>query len=147
MVLLSGMETGALLSLPLERLHRNLYMLVKRRGSVRTLARLDHWKLSERMEEALKKLGFSYLKNQGRNVTEFMVQSPCHLNVTVENLTRDQIGFPFRSRIRVESAVEFRRAIEARESEPDLRRCATALIGELQSELPEKRWMALWDFG
>jgi len=114
---------------------------------VRALVKLSDRKLSERVEGALKKLGFTYLRNQGRNVTEFVVQSPCHFNVTVENLTREQIGFPLRSRIRVESAVELRRAIEARDPDSELRRCATSLVQELQPELPEKSWKALWDFG
>ena len=77
---------------------------------MRALVNLDRMKMSERVEGALKKLGFSYLKNQGHTVTEFVVQSPCHLNVTIENLTREQIGFPLRSRVKVESAVELRRA-------------------------------------
>lgn len=114
---------------------------------MRALVGLNHRMLSERVEGVLKKLGFSYLKNQGRNQTEFVVQSPCHLNVTVENLTREQIGFPLRSRVKVESAVELRRAIEAREPESELRRCATALVRELQPELPMRRWRGLWDFG
>lgn len=114
---------------------------------MRALVNLDRMKMSERVEGALKKLGFSYLKNQGHTVTEFVVQSPCHLNVTIENLTREQIGFPLRSRVKVESAVELRRAIEAREPESELRRCAEALVRELQPELPEKCWRALWDLG
>jgi len=103
--------------------------------------------MAERMEGALKKLGFTYQRNQGRNMTEFVLLSPCHLNVTVENLTREQIGFPLRSRIKVESAVEMRRAIGAKEPDSDFRRCATSLIQELQPELSEKHWKALWYFG
>ena len=109
--------------------------------------KLDHARLAERVEAALKKLGFSYFKNQGRNVTEFMVQSPCHLNVTVENLSRQKIGYPFRRGLNVESAVEMRRPIETREPEPELKRWAATLVQELQPELPEKRWDGLWDFG
>ena len=114
---------------------------------MRVLAKLDDWMLSERVEEALKKLGFAYLKNRGQNVTEFVVQSPCHLIVTVENLTREQIGFPLRSRFRVESAVELRRVIGGEEPESELRSCAATLVRELQPELPEKGWKGLWDFG
>ncbi len=114
---------------------------------MRAVVKTDYRRLSERVEKALKKLGYSYLKNQGRNVTEFVVQSPCHFNMTIENQPRQQIGFLIRSGMKVESAVELRRTIGAKEPESELRRCATALVQELQSELPEKSWKGLWDFG
>ena len=110
---------------------------------MRSFVSVSDRSLAERAESGLKKLGFAYLKNQGRNVTEFDVQSPCHFLVTVENMTRGQFGFPLRSRVKVESAIEFKRTIGAKESGSELKARISALVDYLCADLPDGRWKGL----
>lgn len=111
--------------------------------SVRVFARVDDGRLAARVETGLKKLGYTYLKNQGRNVTEFDVQTPCHFLVTVENQARERVGLLLRSRVRVESALELKRTVGARETGAELRPRISALVEVLCSDLPDKRWNGL----
>ena len=113
---------------------------------MRIVANLVHWRLADRVEEALKNLGFTYIKNGGHTVTEFVVDSPCHFMVTIEDRTRQHVGLLFRSRLKVESLVELRPTIGAGESTAELIRCATPLVRELEPELPENHWEAMWKF-
>lgn len=110
---------------------------------MRAYAKIDDTRLAEAVEASLRKLGFSYLKNQGRNVTEFEVRSPCHFIMTVENLTRAQFGFPLRSHVKVQSAIEFKRTIGAKETGPELAQSVSALVQDLCSDLPDQRWKGL----
>ena len=100
-------------------------------------------RLSVKVEDALKRISYSYFRNQGQNVTEFEVRSPCTVLVTVENLTRDQMGFPFRSRTRVESAFEIRRLVGSRQTDDALLPCANALVREVQESIPAGTWKLL----
>lgn len=97
----------------------------------------------ERVEASLKKLGFSYLKNQGRAVTGLEVQSPCHFMVTVENLARPQFGYPLRKPVKIESAIQFARTLGTKESASEVKRGISALVQELCSDLPDKQWNGL----
>lgn len=108
--------------------------------TVRALCRMDYLKLVEILEASLRKLGYSYLKNQGMNFTEYDVQSPCQLMATVENLTRLRPSFLIRSPIVVESAIELRRIIGAKGSAADQSACASALAQEIRSALPKQPW-------
>ncbi len=110
---------------------------------MRAFAKVADRTLAERLEASLKKLGFSYLKNQGRNVTEFEVQAPCHFLVTVENEAREQIGYPFRSRVKVESAIDFKRTIGAKEPGSELKQHISAVVEDLCSDLQDQRWKGL----
>ncbi len=110
---------------------------------MRALIRMDDRKLADSVELSLKNLGYSYYKNQGRNVTEFEVHSPCHMIVSVENLAREQFGFPFRSPVRIESAIELRRTIGASEPEERTRQCSAAFVNDLRSSLPDEPWKGL----
>jgi len=110
---------------------------------MRAYARVDYRNLAERVEAGLRKLGFTYLKNQGRNVTEFEVQTPCHFLVAVENLAREQLGFPLRSRVRVESAIDFKRTIGASEPGSQLKERISALVNDICSDLPDGHWKGL----
>ena len=110
---------------------------------MRAYARTDDRSLAERVEASLRKLGFSYLKNQGRNVTEFEVQAPCHFLVTVENLARLQLGYPLRSRVKVESAIDFKPTIGATEPGPEPKQRVSALVECICSDLPDQRWKGL----
>ena len=100
-------------------------------------------KLAALVQETLNGLSFSHFKNQGRNVTEFQVSSPCPFIVTVENLSRWQIGFPFRSRARVESALELRRLIGSGDTEERLRTHASVFLQDLRKRLPDDPWKGL----
>jgi hypothetical protein len=107
---------------------------------MRALIRLDSGKLTAIVEESLRELNFAYLKNEGRNVTQFEVQTPCHLIVSVENVTREQLTFLIRPHLRVESALELRPMVGVREPEPDRPRCQSALVRVLRSHLPDEPW-------
>jgi len=112
-------------------------------GPVRAYVRIDDASLAERVEASLRRLGYPYLKNRGRNVTGFEVQSPCRFIVTVENLTREQLGYPLRSRVRVESAIDFTRTIGARETGSELKQRVSALVQDLCSDLKDERLKGL----
>lgn len=114
---------------------------------MRALAGLDDWTLSESVGQTLKGLGFVYRKNQGRNVTEFEVVDPCHFLVTVENLTRKQMGFPLRSPIKVESAIEVRRTIGVREPESELKSCVSRFVSALRACISGEPWKGLGPVG
>jgi hypothetical protein len=110
---------------------------------VRATARVDQESLTERVEASLRKLGDSYIKNQGRKVTGLEVQSPCHFIVTVENLTRRQLGYPLRKSVKVESAIEFVRTLGTKEAGSEVKRCISALVQDLCSDLPDEKWKGL----
>jgi hypothetical protein len=107
---------------------------------MRALCRMDNRKLAEILETSLKKLGYSYIKNQGRSVTEFEVRSPCQFLAAVEDLTRQRLSFLVRSPVVVESAVELRRLVGATGPPAELSACASALARELRSALPNEPW-------
>lgn len=96
--------------------------------------------LVQSVTETLAKLGYSYGKNQGQYVTEFEVRSPSHFRVVVEDLTRTQVGYPLRGRVRVESAVALRRTIGAADDEEELMRSLAAFARELRAVLPGEPW-------
>jgi hypothetical protein len=110
---------------------------------MRVLVRLDSGRLAAIVEESLRELNFVYLKNMGRNMTQFELQAPCHLIVSVENTTREQLTFLIRPPLRVESALELRPMVGVREPEPDLLRCQSALVRVLRSHLPDEPWKGL----
>lgn len=96
--------------------------------------------MAEILESSLKRLGFSYIKNQGRNVTEFEVRSPCRFIASVESVTGQKLSFLIPRSGVLESAVELRRLIGSNESEASLSACVSALVRELRSALPEEPW-------
>jgi hypothetical protein len=99
--------------------------------------------LASHVQETIEKLGFSYRKNMGRSIFEFEVLSPCRMFVTIEDLTREQLGYPFRSRIRVESAIELHRLIPSSGSEEELRKHASAFVQGLRDSLPKEPWIGI----
>jgi hypothetical protein len=107
---------------------------------MRALCRMDYQKLAEILEASLKKLGYSYVKNQGASFTEFEIRSPCQFLATVEDLTRHRLSFLVRSPVVVESAVELRRLVGAKGAEAESAACASALARELRSALPKEPW-------
>lgn len=111
--------------------------------AVRAYARVDDGTLAGKVEASLKKLGYSYLKNKGLNVTEYEVQVPCHFLVTVENVAKSQFGYPLRRAVRVEAAVDFKRTIGTNDSAQDLKRSISALVEEVLADLPDQRWKGL----
>lgn len=110
---------------------------------MRAFARVDDKSLVERVESSLRRLGFSYIKNQGRNTTGLEVQSPCHFIVAVENLARPQVGYPLRRRVRVESAIQLGRTLGTNEAESEVKLGISALVRDLCSDLPNKSWEGL----
>ena len=99
--------------------------------------KVEDRKLAGLAEEALREMGLSFIKNQGRNVTEFEVRSPCRFLVTVENLAREQISFmALRKKVRVESAVETKPLIGAPEPEERLQEHYEAFFDSLRAKLP-----------
>jgi len=110
---------------------------------MRAYARVDDNSLASKVEASLKKLGFSYLKNKGLNVTEYEVQVPCHFLVTVENIARAQFGYPLRRAVRVESAIDFKRTLGISDSAQELKKCISALVEEVTTDLPDERWKGL----
>jgi hypothetical protein len=99
--------------------------------------------LAFHVQETIEKLGFSYRKNMGRSIIEFEISSPCRMFVTIEDLTREQLGYPFRSRLRVESAIELQRLIPSTGSEEELRKHASAFVRGLRDSLPKEPWIGI----
>ena len=110
---------------------------------MRAIVSMSANRLSAKVEDVLKQISYSHFRNQGQNVTEFEVRSPCRVLVTIENLTRDQVGFPFRSRTRVESAFEVRRLVGSQETDDTLLPCANTLVREIVKSLPSGSWKLL----
>ncbi|MGD0395404.1 MAG: hypothetical protein ABSB26_00655 [Nitrososphaerales archaeon] len=110
---------------------------------MRVLVRMEDRKLAGCVQQSLEDLGFSFIKNQGRSLTEFEVRRPCHFIVTVENLAREQFGYPFRSPIRVESAIEVKPLIGSPEPENRLRETYSALFNHLRGKLHDEPWKGL----
>jgi hypothetical protein len=108
--------------------------------TVRALTKVDYLKLAEILEASLKNLGYTYYKNQGREVTEFEVRSPCQFIASVEGVTSQRLGFIFLRPLAVESVVEIRRMIGSKGSEAELLTCVSALVRELRSALPKEPW-------
>ncbi len=107
---------------------------------MRAFTRLGPEILVQSVTESLTKLGYSYARNQGQYVTEFEVRSPSHFLVVVEDLTRIQMGYPLRSRVRVESAVALRRTVGAADDEEELKRSVAAFAREFRAVLPGEPW-------
>ena len=76
-------------------------------------------------------------------MTEFEVTSPRRMLIRVEDLSRKQFGFPIRSQLRLESAIEIMGVVGAPEPESKLRECASALAEKLHSSLPKEPWKGL----
>jgi hypothetical protein len=99
--------------------------------------------LVEKVQETLAKLGYTFRRSEGNFLTEFEVMTPCRMLITVEDITHEQIGYPLRSRIRVESAIEVRRLIPSTESADLLRRHASAFVASLRARLPREPWKGI----
>ena len=110
---------------------------------MRAIVSMSANRLSAKVEEVLKQISYSYFRNQGQNITEFEVRSPCRVLVAIENLTREQVGFPFRSRTRIESAFEIRRLVGSQETDDTLLPCANTLVREVVKSLPSGSWKLL----
>lgn len=107
---------------------------------MRALVPKERAQVAVSVEAALRTLRCSYIKNQGRSVTEFVVSQPCHLNITVEDLTRARSSLVLRRGLNVESSIEVRRSIGAPEGGRIVRETSEALARELRAEVPEKSW-------
>jgi hypothetical protein len=101
---------------------------------------MDHLRLAEILEASLKNLGYSYIKNQGRDITEFEVRSPCRFVASVESLTSQRPTFLIPRSAVTESAIELRRLIDSKRSEAEPSACVSALVRELRSALPKEPW-------
>lgn len=108
--------------------------------TVRALTKIDHLRLAEILEASLKSLGYAYYKNQGREITEFEVRSPCQFIASVEGLTSQRLSFVLLRPPSVESVIEIRRMIGSKGSEAELLTCVSALVRELRSALPKEPW-------
>jgi len=107
---------------------------------VRALSRMDHPRLVEVLEASLKALGYSYVKNQGRDFTEFEVRSPCQFLASVESLVSPRLTFFIPRSGVAESAIELRRLVGSTGSEAELSTCVSAFVRELRSALPKEPW-------
>ncbi|HME18395.1 MAG TPA: hypothetical protein VKF15_01510 [Nitrososphaerales archaeon] len=110
---------------------------------MQTFIKMEDRRLAGLAEQALNELGLSFIKNQGRNVTEFEVRSPCRFLVTVENAAREQVGFMFRRKVRIESLVEVKPLIGSPEPEARLQENYRAFLGRLRGKLPNEPWEGL----
>ena len=114
---------------------------------MRALTRMDHLRLAEILEASLKNLGYSYIKNQGREITEFEVRSPCQFVASVENLVSQRPTFLIPRSAVTESAIELRRLVDSKGPEAELSACVSALVRDLRSALPKEPWKGTGHFG
>jgi len=110
---------------------------------LRARAALSPALLSNFVRASLDSLGYSYRKNEGAFVVEFEVITPHKMLIRVEDLTRPQSGFPLRSSLRVESAIEILRVVGSGETEGGLRDCASRFLVKLRSLLPKEPWKGI----
>ncbi len=126
---------------------------------MRTLAAVHAARLADVAEQSLKTLGYSYITNKASTLVEYEVRSPCHFLVTIEDLTRRQWGYPFRSGVKVESAIEVKPLVGAPESVDVSRKYAADFIALLRKSFPkegdggrlrshsDRGWESLAEFG
>jgi len=111
--------------------------------AVRANVRMEDRKLAALAEDALRELGFAFIKNQGRNVTEFEIRAPCRFLITVENMAREQFALFFRRKPAIESAVETKPLIGSPEPEERLQESYRAFFEKLRAKLPDDPWEGL----
>lgn len=112
----------------------------------RASTRIEYTKMTAKVQGILDKLEMSYAKNQGEDVTEFEVKSPCHFRVVVSKHTEESFGFPFKNRGGVETALELHRDLEALETDSVLRKQASSFVKGLVSSLPAAPWKGFGAF-
>jgi len=110
---------------------------------VRARTSINPEELERLVGETLKKLGFAARLNRGRGVTEFEVVSPCNFLVRVEDITRERLSFGFRSRIKVESAIELYPTVGSRDPKEEVERRASEFLTALRAVVPPEPWKGL----
>jgi hypothetical protein len=110
---------------------------------LRARAAISPFVLTDSVRSALDSLGYAYLRNEGGYITEFEITAPRRMIVRVEDLTSKQLGFPLRSQLKLESAIEIIGVVGAPEPQEELRRCASALVSKLLGSLPKEPWKGL----
>jgi hypothetical protein len=71
------------------------------------------------------------------------VISPCHFLVRVEDLSMERVGFPIRSRVKLESAIEVNRTVGAEDPESEVARCVSEFVSALRAAAPPEPWKGL----
>ena len=113
---------------------------------MRASTRVEYRKLVKHVERSLKSLDYPFLRNETKRLTEFEVLSPGSFRVVVENNTREDYSFGFMRSERIETSLELRRDLDARESDTLVNERATAFLARLTSALPEKPWKGMGVF-
>jgi len=110
---------------------------------MRASTKVGYRKLVRHVEQSLKSLGFSFLRNETRLLTEFEVITPSHFRVVLEDNSRYDYTFGVIRTHRVETSLELRRDLDAPETDEDLDKNARAFMNHLTSSLPEEPWKGL----
>ena len=110
---------------------------------VRARTSLSAEELENLVSETMKELGFVCRRNQGLGVAEFEVVSPCGFLVRVEDLTGERMGFPLRSRLKVESAITVNRLLGAKEPESEVGHRVSEFLTALRAAAPAEPWKGL----
>ena len=100
---------------------------------------MGNLELASRVQEAMSRLGFVFLKNESEHVTEFEVRSPCQFLVVVEDVSGPSSKRP-RNPKKGESALDLKPLIGSSSTTEEVKRCADAMAKEIRSLLPPEPW-------
>ena len=75
---------------------------------MRASTSLEYRKLVRHVEKSLKSLGYPFLRNETKWLTEFEVLSPGCFRVVVENNSREDYNYGFMHSQKTESSLELR---------------------------------------
>ncbi len=114
---------------------------------VRARTSLSAGLLEKLVGETLKELGFVCRRNRGLGVAEFEVVSPCEFLVRVEDLTTERMGYPLRSRVKIESAIVVNRTVGSKAPESEVGRRVTEFLTALRASAPAEPWKGLGILG
>lgn len=113
---------------------------------MRAATRLEYAELVRCVGRCLGDLGYPYLKNQTKTITEFEIESPCRFRVLVENCTREGTGRSLLRSEQNESAIELWRQIGADEPDDVLKRHVGSFLEKLTATLPREPWKGFGPF-
>ncbi|MGP8124260.1 MAG: hypothetical protein ACLQEQ_00075 [Nitrososphaerales archaeon] len=110
---------------------------------MRASTRVEYRKLVRHVEKSLTSLGYPFLRNETKRLTEFEVLPPSGFRVVVEDNSREDYSFGFIRSKKTETSLELRRELGTPESDGFVDKHVSAFMEHLTSALPEKPWEGL----
>jgi predicted Fe-S protein YdhL (DUF1289 family) len=113
---------------------------------MRAATKFEYAELVKFVRKTLGELGYAYLKNETKRITEFEIESPCRFRVLVEDCTREGTGRLSLGSDKTESAIELWKQIAADEPDDVLERHVDSFLRKLMATLPREPWKGFGPF-